>query len=370
MSSISYIQQQLRNLGDYTGDGKILSAVDIQKATEYKNNNTINPIIYNKVLEYYNRYVLYTITKQKNGSDPTIIAQGNSFDKLKNDAAQLKSDNLLAVDCDLTQGCKRDCMIGSGLNIYGVGSGLSKDGNCMYGSNNCFSIGLDTNNNEFGSSSIQDGIQKYNINYIQAYGEGIQCPTGSNTITYGPCKNPCPIDCIVGSGSWGSCSIDSSGSSIIRTQTRNEEVIQFPGYGGSSCRELNTFTSDCPIATNVKTSSPESEPGIYFSKITNTLYSNIGIKEIIINIRAGSGFYTLEEDHINIASDKIGNLSKFKSSNELITIYIPDESSSTEHIGEIFSINKSSFPEINTLILYINKIYETDSYEYILDLNK
>ena len=62
-------------------------------------------------------------------------------------------------------------MIGSGLNIDGVGSGLSKDGNCMYGSNNCFSIGLGSNNEELGSSSIQDGIQKYNINYIQAYGE-------------------------------------------------------------------------------------------------------------------------------------------------------------------------------------------------------
>ena len=150
-------------------------------------------------------------------------------------------------------------MIGSGLNIDGVGSGLSKDGNCMYGSNNCFSIGLGSNNEELGSSSIQDGIQKYNINYIQAYGEGIQCPTGSNTITYGPCKNPCPIDCVIGSGSWGSCSIDLSGSSIIRTQTRNEEVIQFPGYGGSSCKELNTFTSDCPIATNNTTSSREPE---------------------------------------------------------------------------------------------------------------
>ena len=121
MSSISYIQQQLRNLGDYTGDGKILSAVDIQKATEYKNNNTINPIIYNKVLEYYNRYVLYTITKQKNGSDPTIIAQGNLFDKLKNDAAQLKSDNLLAVDCNLTQGCKGISVIEGSDSIEGSG---------------------------------------------------------------------------------------------------------------------------------------------------------------------------------------------------------------------------------------------------------
>ena len=80
-------------------------------------------------------------------------------------------------------------------------------------------------------------------------------------------------------------------------------------------------------------------------------------------------FHNLEEAHINIASDKIGNLDKFKSSNDLITIYIPEESSSTEHIGEIFSINKNSFPEINRLILYINKIYETDSYEYILDLD-
>ena len=42
MANISYIEQQLRNLGDYTGDGEILSAVDIQKATEYKNNNTMH----------------------------------------------------------------------------------------------------------------------------------------------------------------------------------------------------------------------------------------------------------------------------------------------------------------------------------------
>ena len=121
MANISYIEQQLRNLGDYTGDGEILSPVDIQKATEYKNNNTINPITYNKVLEYYNRYVLYTITKQRNASDPTIIAQGDLFDKLKNNAAQLKSGNLLAVDCDLTQGCKGASVIEDSDSIEGSG---------------------------------------------------------------------------------------------------------------------------------------------------------------------------------------------------------------------------------------------------------
>ena len=32
MSNISYIEQQLRNLGDYTGDGSILGPSDMQIA--------------------------------------------------------------------------------------------------------------------------------------------------------------------------------------------------------------------------------------------------------------------------------------------------------------------------------------------------
>jgi hypothetical protein len=263
MSNISYIEEQLRNLGDYTGDGDILGPDDMDIAKDILTNTQYNSLKLERLA-----LLLYS-TKDENERE-----ENNRFKKITSDAIKLKNGNLLGVDCNLSNGCNRDCMIGSGLNIDGVGSGLSKDGNCMYGSDNCFSIGLDINNNEFGSSSIQDGIQKYNINYIQAYGEGIQCPTGSNTITYGPCKNPCPIDCIVGSGSWGSCSIDSSGSSIVRTQTRNEEVIQFPGYGGSSCRALNEFTSDCPIA--IETDS------IYFSKISNIFYSHIPIFNIVI----------------------------------------------------------------------------------------
>ena len=103
------------------------------------NNNTINSEAYNNVLQSYNTYVLYTITKLKNGSDATNIEQGILFNKMKDDAEQLNSGNLLAVDCDLTQGCKGASVIeGSGLD-----NNFLKIINGATGKNNTTEVKLD-----------------------------------------------------------------------------------------------------------------------------------------------------------------------------------------------------------------------------------
>ena len=110
MSNNSYIQEQLRKLGDYTGDGDVLGPNDMVIAK-----NIITDSEYNNLKTQRLALLLYG-TMDENERD-----ENNRFEKIISDAAKLKSGNLLAVDCDLSQGCKGISIIEGSDSIEGSG---------------------------------------------------------------------------------------------------------------------------------------------------------------------------------------------------------------------------------------------------------